>query len=81
MKLIPADIDHLPYGTMVYDAGGVALGVVERYFEMNGNYRAKERRHINTGKWTDRFAYRRSGLYRQAKESGVFVVAPKEIDQ
>lgn len=76
MRWIEVDIDDVADGTMVYDAAKAPLGVVRDYLSMNGNYAPKKVRHLDNGKPSDRFAYRRSGLYRRAMKYGpVYILA------
>jgi hypothetical protein len=67
------DIDSVPEGTMVYNSAGMPLGVVRIYQAMNGSRPPIPIRHLDNGRWQDRFAYRREGMYRNAKKIGVFI--------
>ncbi len=72
--MIVVDIDSVPNGTLVYSLDHVPLGVVRDYLEMNGNKRAKNRRHLDNGKPNDRFAYRREALYETIKRNGPVLI-------
>lgn len=69
------DIDTVPVGSLVYDAGGFPLGWIGIHLQMNGNYAPSEIRVLNNGRRSDSPAYRRAILYKKAKEAGVYVAA------
>ena len=62
----PADIDSLADGTLIYNASGVALGVVKNDFIMNGNYAPKPTRRLDIGRYRPRWKERGPRLEFQA---------------
>jgi hypothetical protein len=73
-EFIEIDIDEVPAGTMVYNAARMPLGIVRDSLAMNGNRPPIPERHLDNGKPGDRYGYRRSGMYRAAKDNGPVLV-------
>lgn len=72
--LVPVDIDSVAAGVMVYNSAGLALGAISIHHVMQGNRPSRPERGINDGNPKHRFAWKRRGLYRDAKATGsVFV--------
>jgi hypothetical protein len=61
------DIDRLPIGTWVYTSNGIALGIIEKGYQ------------LNTGRKNEQDPMMKRSLYESAKHYGACIMENKKV--